>query len=176
MINNNKSVTAPVNHQIRAKDILILHEDGNKENISLTNALKLAQEKNLDLIQISTAKDGFPVCKIADYGKFRYDMQKKQKDAAKRQRESLVKTKEIKFHPNTEENDLLTKASKTVEFINDGDMVKICIIFRGREINHKEIGMETLAIFLDMVPNGQFMSEPSLQGRMLSVMIGKKKK
>jgi translation initiation factor IF-3 len=116
-----------------------------------------------------------PICRIVEYGKFKYELSKKKKETAKKQRESTIKTKEIKFRPSTDENDLKTKADKVEKFLNEGDRVKITIMFRGREITHKEVGIETLNKFIDMIPNIELINEPSMQGRILSTLVGRKK-
>lgn len=138
-------------------------------------AIRKAQDQSLDLVMVTEGKDGVPICRIVEYGKFKYELSKKKKETAKKQRESTIKTKEIKFRPSTNDNDLKTKASKAKQFLNEGDRVKITIMFRGREITHKEVGMETLNKFIQMIPNIQLINEPSMQGRILSVLTGRKK-
>lgn len=171
---NNKTFQNPINHQIRAREVLLIEDQGRRE-VTLNIALNSAHEQGLDLVQISQGNDGKPVCKIVDYGKFKYEMSKKSKEAAKKQRESTIKTKEIKFHPNTEPNDLQTKARLASSFIQEGDLVKVSVVFRGREIHHKEIAIDNLTKFLEMVENYQLLSEPGFQGKLMSVTIGKKK-
>ena len=156
--------------------MLCIDSDG--ENIGVIHrddAIKKAQEKELDLVMIADGKDGIPVCKIVEYGKFKYELSKKNREIAKKQRESVIKTKEIKFHPSTDENDLKNKASKVEKFLNDGDRVKVSITFRGREITHKNVGMDTLNKFISLVPNLELINEPFMQGRVLSVLCKRKK-
>ncbi|HVI42753.1 MAG TPA: translation initiation factor IF-3, partial [Anaerovoracaceae bacterium] len=129
-----------INHQIRGQKVFCInHENVNLGLIPLSQALNLAQEHGLDLVQVSApSKDRAPTCKILDSGKYKYDLSKKKKEAEKKQREAIVKTKEIKFRPTTDLNDLKTKARKAEGFIEEGCRVKISITFKGREISHQE--------------------------------------
>jgi translation initiation factor IF-3 len=110
-----------------------------------------------------------------DYTKYRYEQAKKKKEVDRKQRESAIKTKEIKFHPGTDKNDLRVKANKAAEILADGNRVKISILFRGRELSHREIGLATLNEFTALVPNLQLMGPPTTQGRILSVIGAFKK-
>ena len=170
-----KKIFIRANYQIKAKDVRCIdHENQNLGVISLNDAMSLAREHGLDLVQISNGNEGVPVCKIVEYGKYKYDLSLQQKEAAKKQRENAVKIKEIKFHPNTSENDLQTKASKTHEFLEDGDKVKISIVFRGREVLHKDVAMEQLNKFMDLVPGIQLSNDIQMSGRVLTVMAEKR--
>lgn len=167
----------PINFQIKAFKVKCINAQN--EYIGLMDkkdAISLAKDSGLDLVQISFGKkDEPPTCKITDGGKYKYDLSKKNRENAKKQRESSVKIKEIKLRPNTDYNDLKTKAAKAFEFINDGDRVKISIAFKGREIQHKDIGLITLKNFVDMVPNMQLINEPLQQGKTISVFAAAKK-
>ncbi len=173
---NNNNNFVPINHQIRTPTVRCIDAEGNNLGIiDKIEAIKLAQDSKLDLIQVTPGDfNNPPTCRILDYGKYKYELSKRQKDNAKKQRESAVKIKEIKFRPGTDQNDLKTKAVKTQEILEDGDRVKVSIFFKGREIAHKNVGMETLNKFLAMVPNMQLLGEPTQQGKILSV-IGTKK-
>lgn len=166
----------PYNDRIKATHVRCI--DSSNENIGvlpIMEAIDKAFSEDLDLVQISEGKDGIPVCKITDFGKFKFEFQKKQKETAKKQREAIIKVKEIKLRPSTEDNDLKIKAEKANEFINDGDKVKIFIVFRGREMAHKELGYETLNKFLSFIPEKNVYNQ-SFQGKILSTMIEKKAK
>ena len=166
----------PYNDRIKASHVRCI--DSSNENIGvlpLEEAINKAFSENLDLVQISEGNEGIPVCRITDFGKYKFEFQKKQKEVAKKQRESIIKVKEIKLRPSTEDNDLKIKADKAIEFINDGDKVKIFIVFRGREMAHKELGYETLKKFLDFIPEKNVYNQ-SFQGKVLSTMIEKKSK
>jgi len=172
---NRKNDFVPFNCKIRAKQVRCINADGdNLGIIPIEEALSIAGDSKLDLVQISNGKDGVPICRITDYGKYKYDISKRKKESARKQRETAIKTKEIKFRPSTDTNDLQVKATKAAAILNDGDRVKVSIMFKGREITHKEVGMDALHKFLELVPNGQFMSPPAMQGRILSVLLDKR--
>lgn len=183
MNNNRNSDRVFINHMIRAPKVLCIDsENRNLGVINTQDAIRLAQDDGLDLVQMAPpVKDKPPTCKIMNYGKFKYDQTKSQKVAAKKQRETAIKIKEIKFRPNTDINDLQTKAKKAVEFIAEGSKIKVTIMFRTLEIsNHgrenfaKSHALDTLTDFLAMVPNIQLAGEPSMEGKFLSVMLEKK--
>jgi translation initiation factor IF-3 len=170
-----KKIFIRANFQIKAQQVrCITHTNENIGVVSFDYAMGLAREAELDLIQISYGQDGIPVCKITDYGKYKFELSKKQKETAKKQRESAIKIKEIKFHPNTSENDLKTKANKILDFINDGNKVKISIVFRGREMSHKEVGVEQLNKFLEFVPGLQIVGDVQMNGKIMTVMAEKR--
>lgn len=171
-----KEKPTPSNYRIRAKKVLCIESNGNNLGIiSKDEAIQIAKSKELDLVMISDGKDGIPICRILDYGKFKYEQSKKKKEAFKKQRESLIKTKEVKLRPSTDINDLKTKSLKVQKFLDEGDRVKISIVFRGREITHKNIGHDTLNDFFKMISNFEKITQPSIQGKILSVLIGKGK-
>jgi translation initiation factor IF-3 len=170
-----KKVFIRANFQIKAQNVRCINE--NNENIgvvSFDQAIRLAKEAELDLIQISYGQDGIPVCKITDYGKYKFELSKKQKETAKKQRESAIKIKEIKFHPNTSDNDLKTKANKIIDFVNDGHKLKISIVFRGREMLHKDVAIEQLNKFLEFVPGLQLSGDVQMNGKIMTVMAEKR--
>jgi len=166
----------PINYRIRATQVVCIDKDGNNlGTLTKEEAINKAKEQELDLVLIADGQQGIPVCKILDYGKFKYEQTKKRKESEKKNREAVIKIKELKFRPTTDINDLRTKANKASEFLADGDKVKVFIIFRGREITHREVGMQTLNKFLEMIPNAEFLDVPSMQGKVLSATLGKKK-
>lgn len=165
----------PINRQIRAPKVLCIdNEDNNMGVIDTFQALKIAEEKNLDLVQVSpSSREKPPTCRIMDYGKFKYQQSKNMKSAAKKARENEIKVKEIKFRPNTGINDLKTKAVKAEEFLNEGHKVKISILFKGREISHQDLGKQTLQTFVDLVSNMVLVEQPVLNGKVLSAVGAK---
>ena len=134
-----------INEQIRDKEVRVIGEDGEQLGImSSKDALKMAREAELDLVKIApTAKP--PVCKIVDYGKYRYEQMRKEKEAKKKQK--TIDIKEIRFSPNIDTNDLNTKVNQARKFLTKGDKVKVSIRFRGRELAHTEIGIDFLNDF-----------------------------
>ena len=170
---NNKDFV-PTNYQIRSLKVRCIGL--NNENLGVIDkneAIKIAEGYSLDLIQVCPGDP--PTCKILDYGKYKYEMSKKQKENAKKQRESFTEIKEIKLHPNTSENDIKIKAQKAEELLSDGSRVKLSVVFRGREITHKDVGLNTLKDLVNLIPNIQLYGEPVLQGKVLSVLSSKKK-
>lgn len=171
--NSTKRDVTPINNQIRAQKVLCIdHEGSNLGLIDTFKALEIARNNELDLVQISyNAKDNVTTCKILDYGKYKFQISKNVKAAAKKQRESEIKLKEIKLRPTTEFNDLKIKAAKAQEILADGDKVKISIVFKGRELNYRENGYETYKTFTDLIGNFQIVESLSLNGRVLSSII-----
>lgn len=145
-----------VDGAIRAKTVLVIDgESGNNLGVMpLFKALNEARERGLNLVQMSPGNINTPpTCKVLDYGKLKYDESKKNKAQQKKQRESQIEDKEIVFRPDTALNDLKVKAKKTLEFLNEGNRVKVTIKCVGREANHPEVFKSTLAIFLGLIPN-----------------------
>ena len=131
-----------INDEIRAKEVRLVGAEGEQIGIKpFREALQMAIDLNLDLVNVApTAKP--PVCRIMDYGKFRYEQQKKEKEARKNQK--IVDIKEVWFRANIEEHDYQTKLRNVVKFLKDGDKVKCSVRFRGREITHAEVGKKVL--------------------------------
>jgi translation initiation factor IF-3 len=136
-----------INEQIRDKEVRLIGEDGEQLGImSSRDAMKLAKEAELDLVKIApTAKP--PVCKIIDYGKFKYEQSRKDKEAKKKQK--TIELKEVRLSPNIDENDLKTKANMARKFIEKGDKVKVTLRFRGREMAHMSVGKKVLDGFAE---------------------------
>ncbi len=166
----------PINHQIRNPKVLCIdHENNNLGLIETSKALEIARNNELDLVQVSfNQKEGIPTCKILDYGKFKYTLQLNEKAAKKKQRESEIKIKEIKMRPMTATNDIKIKAIKAQEILDDGDKVKISIVFKGRELNYKENAFETYDSFVSFLPDMQIIEGPTLMGKVLFAMGQKK--
>jgi len=142
--------------------------------VSLREALKLADEAEVDLVEI--APQASPaVCRLMDFGKFRYQRQKKAHDAKLKQR--TIQLKEVKFRPGTEENDYQVKVRNIVRFLNEGDKAKITMRFKGREIAHQEFGMQMLErIRADLENDAVVEQVPKLEGRQLVMVLAPKKK
>ena len=164
----------PINGQIRAKDVQLISENGEKLGIvPLARALELATEKKLDLVLVSPNSQ-VPVCKIMNYGKYKFEQAKKEKEAKKKQR--VQETKELRITPNIEEHDFSFKAKNARKFLEDGNKVKITVRFRGRELGHKDIGKEVMLKFIDIVKEfGEPTKAPAFEGNNMVVMIDPKK-
>ena len=140
--------------------------------ISREEALALAEEKNLDLVLISPNADP-PVCKILDYGKFRYDAQKREKDAKKKQK--TMQVKEIRLSTFIEEHDIQVKANTACKFLNDGDKVKVSLRFRGRELGHTDLGKEVMSKFAELCSECSVLEKnPVMEGRVLTMFLAPK--
>lgn len=162
-----------INEQIRDKEVRLIDSDGSQLGIvSSREALRLADEKKLDLVKISpTAKP--PVCKIIDYSKFKFDQSKKEKEARKKQK--TINIKELRLSPNIDKHDIDVKIKKALEFLNDGDKVKISIRFRGREMGHTEIAYGILHDFAQNVAEiGLVEKPPKMEARIMSMFLAPK--
>lgn len=137
--------------------------------VSVREALNLSQEAGLDLIEISPNAEP-PVCKISDFGKYRYELQKK--DAAARKNQKVVLTKELKIRPNIEEHDFQVKIRSAKRFVDEGDKVRFSMQFRGREFEHKEIGFAVLKRVRDeLVEYAKIEQEPKFEGGQVIMMV-----
>jgi len=165
-----------IGRQIRASHVLCInHENENCGVIPISDALKIAESSGLDLVQISSDKGKTPTCKILDYSKFKYEQSKKDKLLKKKQRELANKIKEIKLRPTTGEHDLLTKATHAADFISEGCKVKVTIVFKGREMTHRELGKETMEQFISLIPDANVEAPLSMVGRLMTIVLAKKK-
>ena len=141
--------------------------------MSAKEAQTIANNKNLDLVMISP-NDNPPVCKIMDYGKYKYEQSRKEKESKKKQK--VVNIKEVRLRPGIEANDLNTKANQAIKFLKKGDKVKVELRFRGRELGHKDIGKEVMLKFIDIVKEfGEPTKAPAFEGNNMVVMIDPKK-
>jgi len=155
--------------------VRLIDQDGNQRGIlPITEALEIAKEAGLDLIEVSP-KANPPVCKILDYGKYKYDQEKREKEARKKQK--LVKMKEIRMQPKIEEHDLQFKAKHIREFLDEGNKVKVTIRFKGRELAHTELGRVVLDNLLDLLDDSFSVDKkPSMEGRFMSMILSPKSK
>ncbi|GAA8964730.1 translation initiation factor IF-3 [Helicobacter pylori] len=166
---------ARINGEITAKEVRLISGDGEQLGVvSLKEALSMAAEKDVDLVEISpTAKP--PVCKLMDFGKYKYEQSKKRDEAKKKQKQ--VQIKEIKFRPGTDEGDYNIKMRNVKRFLEDGDKVKITLRFRGREMAHQEFGAQLLErVKADLEELAAVESFPKMEGRQMVMMVAPKKK
>ncbi|QQE90833.1 translation initiation factor IF-3 [Azotobacter chroococcum] len=166
---------APINENISAREVRLIGVDGEQIGIvSIDEALRVAEEAKLDLVEISA--DALPpVCRIMDYGKHLFE--KKKQVAAAKKNQKQVQIKEIKFRPGTEEGDYQVKLRNLVRFLSEGDKAKVSLRFRGREMAHQELGMELLKrVETDLVEYGAVEQHPKMEGRQLIMVIAPKKK
>ena len=162
-----------INEQIRDKEIRLIDENGEQLGIvSSREAQKIAVERKLDLVKIApTAKP--PVCRIMDYGKYKFDQAKKEKEARKKQK--TVDVKELRLSPSIDTHDVQVKVKKANEFLKDGDKVKISIRFRGREIGHSKVGMQIMEDFAKATEEfGTVDKLPKMEGKSLVMFLAPK--
>ncbi len=158
------------NEQIRARDVRLIGEEGEQLGIvPRIDAMNMAKEQGLDLVEVAATADP-PVCRIMDYGKFRYEQQKKKQEAKKNQ--TVVQIKEIKVRPKTDDHDYETKVKHIRRFLEDGDRCKVTVFFRGREIVHKDRGDAILLrVVEDTKDVGKVEQEARAEGRTLFLML-----
>lgn len=159
-----------INEQIRDKEVRLIGADGEQIGVmSSKEAYFKAKDAGLDLVKISpNAKP--PVCKIVDYGKYRYEQTRKAKEAKKKQK--TVETKEIRLSPNIDTNDLNTKVNQTKKFLQKGNKIKVSLRFRGREMAHKDVGREILDSFYDQLKDIAVVDKPAkMEGRSMVMIL-----
>ena len=163
----------PINGAIRAKEVQLIGDSGEKLGVlSLRDALNLAVEKKLDLVLVAPQANP-PVCKIMNYGKYKFEQTKKEKEAKKKQK--IVEIKEIRITPNIEEHDFNFKAKNARKFIEDGNKLKITVRFRGREVNNATLGEDVLNKFIENLSDiANLDRKPKLEGRNMFIMLSKK--
>ena len=163
-----------INEQIRDREVRLIGTNGEQLGImSAKEAMKLAMEAELDLVKIApNAKP--PVCKIIDYGKYRYELSRREKEAKKKQR--TIEVKEVRLSPNIDENDLNTKVSAARKFISKGDKVKVTLRFRGREMAHMQQSRHILDDIAEQMADIAVVEKaPKQEGRSLAMVLGEKK-
>ena len=163
-----------INEQIRDKEVRLISADGKQLGImSSRDAMKLAQEAELDLVKIAPGAKP-PVCKIIDYGKYKYEQTRKEKEAKKKQK--VVELKEIRLSPNIDLNDLNTKMNAAKKFLSKGDKVKITLRFRGREMAHMNASKHILDDFAESLSDTAVVEKaPKVEGRSISMVLAEKK-
>ena len=164
-----------INGEITAQEVRLIGVDNEPVGIvSLTEALRLSEEADVDLVEIAPNASP-PVARLMDYGKFRYQEQKKAHEA--RQKQKVISVKEVKFRPGTDEGDYNIKLRNAVRFLEDGDKCKITLRFRGREMAHQDIGMRMLErLKADLEEVGQVEQFPKMEGRQMVMVLAPKKK
>ena len=163
-----------INNQIRAKEIRVIDVDGTQLGVmGVKDAIEIAESKGVDLIEISPNAEP-PVCKIMDYGKYKFELAKKEKEAKKKQK--TVTTKEIRMSVNIDKHDIEIKAKKAVEFIEDKNKVKVAVVFQGREMAYMDLGKNVLDQFIEAVGDIAVVDKPAMQeGRSMMMILAPKK-
>ena len=163
-----------VNEQIRAREVRLIREDGDQGIMSVSQALEMARDAGLDLVEVSPNAVP-PVVKILDFGKFRFENEKKLRDSKKKQK--LLKLKEIRMQPKIDDHDLDFKSKHIKEFLTEGNKVKVTIRFRGRELAHTELGFDVMKDVLSRI-EGEYVMEkpPAMEGRFMSMVLSPKNK
>lgn len=162
-----------INEEIRDREVRVIDADGSQLGIMLTReAMRIAAEKNFDLVKIAPQATP-PVCRIMDYGKYRFELAKKEKEARRNQK--IVDVKEIRMSLNIDTHDLQTKVGHALQFLNAGDKVKVTVRFRGREMAHTELGGNLLARFAEACAAAASLEkQPKLEGRSMSLFLAPK--
>ena len=162
-----------INEEIRDKEVRLIDSDGSQLGIvTIQVAMDKAAERNLDLVKIAPKAEP-PVCRVMDYGKFRFEQAKKEKEARKNQK--VVEIKEVRMSMNIDTHDFETKVSQAVKFLRGGDKVKVSVRFRGREMAHTDIGQELLLKFAEGCSDVAVMDKaPKLEGRHMSIFLSPK--
>jgi translation initiation factor IF-3 len=163
-------VQTRVNDRIRIREVRLIDEEGQQIGIIPTrDALEMARSKGLDLVEVAPNAVP-PVCRIMDYGKFRYEQSRKERESRKNQH--VIELKEVRIRPKIDEHDLETKGRQAAKFLDSGDKVKMTVIFRGREMAHPDIGKGLLDQLADMLrPHGTIEQTPRLEGRTMTMML-----
>jgi translation initiation factor IF-3 len=164
-----------INEQIRVREVRLIDANGEQKGIVPTlEALNMARELSLDLVEVAPTANP-PACKILDYGKYRFEMEKKLRESKKKQK--LQELKEIRMQPKIDDHDLDFKSKHVKEFLADGDKVKVTIRFRGRELAHTELGLVVLKDVLSKLGDDYVMEkQPAMEGRFMSMTLAPKAK
>ena len=163
-----------INEQIRSREVRLIRDDGDKGIISVSEALEIAKEAGLDLVEVAPQAVP-PVVKILNYGKFRFENEKRLRDSKKKQK--LLKLKEIRMQPKIDDHDLDFKSKHIKEFLADGNKVKVTIRFRGRELAHTELGFDVMKDVLSRIEGEYAMDkQPAMEGRFMSMVLSPKNK
>ncbi|MDY0276172.1 MAG: translation initiation factor IF-3 [Desulfomicrobium sp.] len=170
-----KPASVNINHNIRANEVRVIADDGEQLGIlSLRDALEAAEARQLDLVEVSPNAQP-PVCRIMDYGKYKYQQSKKQQEAKKKQVQ--VQVKEIKIRPKTDDHDIEFKVKNVRRFLEEGNKAKITLVFRGREITHQDVGRAVVERFASELSDiGVVEVHPRVDGRQLFMIIAPKAK
>ena len=163
----------PINGQIKAKEVQVIGDNGEKLGmLPISRALEIAEEKKMDLVLVSPNAQ-VPVCKIMNYGKYKFEQAKKEKEAKKKQK--VLETKELRITPNIEEHDFGFKSKNARKFIEDGNKVKITVRFRGRELNNVKLGEDVLNQFITELEDVAVVEKkPKIEGKNMFIILAKK--
>ncbi|MGL4987244.1 MAG: translation initiation factor IF-3 [Treponemataceae bacterium] len=164
-----------INEKIRVREVRLIDSVGEQQGVvSTAEALKMAAEQELDLVEIAPQASP-PVCKILDYGKYRFELEKKLRDSKRKQK--VLKLKEIRMQPKIAGGDIEFKSKHIREFLAEGNKVKVTVRFRGRELAHTELGLDVLKEVLNRLEDGYAMEKhPSMEGRFMSMVLSPKVK
>lgn len=162
-----------INEEIRDKEVRVIDSDGSQLGImSAKEAQKLANARNLDLVKIAPQATP-PVCRIMDYGKYKFELAKKEKEAKKNQR--IINVKEVRISPSIDTHDFNTKLNHAIRFLKAGDKVKVTVRFRGREVNHSSLGQSLLEKFAESVNEIAVVEkQPKLEGKSMAMFLAPK--
>jgi len=162
-----------VNEEIRSREVRLISTDGEQLGIvPIKEALRIAQEQGLDLVEVAPAAKP-PVCRIIDYGKYRFEQSKREKEARKKQK--VINIKEVKFRLGIEEHDFQVKARNAARFLKDGDRVKVTVMFRGREISHAELGKAICQKLADQLSDIAVVEKaPNVDGKNMTMILSPK--
>lgn len=169
---NDRSRETRVNERIRAREVRLIDENGEQVGVMAPmRALDIARERNLDLVEIS-ANAMPPVCKLMDYGRFKYEQAKKENEARKNQK--TITLKEIRMRPRTDDHDVEVKTRKIQQFLAEGDKVRVSVQFRGAEMRHPDIGRKLLDGIADVLKGSAVIERtPVMEGRMMSMIVSR---
>ncbi|MDR2144820.1 MAG: translation initiation factor IF-3 [Treponema sp.] len=163
-----------INEQIRVREVRLIRENGEQTIMPTPEAFELAKGQGLDLVEVAPTANP-PVVKILDYGKFKFENEKKVRDSKKKQK--LLKLKEIRMQPKIDEHDLDFKSKHVKEFLAEGNKVKVTVRFRGRELAHTELGLDVLKDVLARIEGDYVMDKtPAMEGRFMSMVLSPKAK
>jgi len=165
-----RPVQTRVNERIRIREVRLIDEEGQQVGIVPTrDAMEMARSRGLDLVEVAPNAIP-PVCRIMDYGKFRYEQSRKERES--RRNQHVIELKEVRIRPKIDDHDLATKGRQAAKFLDDGDKVKMTVLFRGREMAHPDIGKGLLDQLADMLrPHGTIEQSPRLEGRTMTMML-----
>ena len=163
-----------INEQIRFKEVQVIDEEGNKlGKMTTVDAIDIAMDKNLDLVLVSSNPEN-PVCKIMNYGKYKFEQQKREEESKKKQK--TIELKELRVTPNIEEHDFNFKVKNAQKFLNDGNKVKVTVRFRGRELNYVKLGEEVLNHFIEALAEVSTVEKkPLLEGKNMFIILAPNK-
>ncbi|MDR2070074.1 MAG: translation initiation factor IF-3 [Treponema sp.] len=163
-----------INEQIRVREVRLIRDEGEQRVIATSEALELAREQGLDLVEVAPQAVP-PVVKIMNYGKYKFENEKKVRDSKRKQK--LLKLKEIRMQPKIDEHDLDFKSKHVREFLAEGNKVKVTVRFRGRELAHTELGLDVLKDVLKRIEGDYVMDKaPAMEGRFMSMVLSPKSK